>query len=166
MSGLYGFPTIVGWAVGVPGRVTFGDRLQFLVAQTEAPASRPRTIRHRLTDSPTHRLTPDLDPWEVHRTALDVVGKFFGLSLPKDPVARGNLPAAGTGVTKPGTAQDLAPAAPGSWRCTNAESVSLPPPGHTRTQVGVWESFWAGRPHIVGVRRDEALSDTAAGTSV
>ncbi|MFI6526592.1 DUF6461 domain-containing protein [Streptomyces uncialis] len=38
---------------------------------------------------------PDLDrdQREVHRTALGIIEEFFGLSLPKDPIVSGTLPA-------------------------------------------------------------------------
>lgn len=36
---------------------------------------------------------PERDQREVHRTALNVVETFFGLSLPKDPIVHGALPA-------------------------------------------------------------------------
>ncbi|MFE4593030.1 DUF6461 domain-containing protein [Streptomyces laurentii] len=36
---------------------------------------------------------PERDAKEVHRTALGIVEKFFGLSLPKDPIVSGSLPA-------------------------------------------------------------------------
>ncbi|MFJ5637606.1 DUF6461 domain-containing protein [Streptomyces goshikiensis] len=36
---------------------------------------------------------PERDGGEVHRTALGVVEKFFGLSLPKDLIVNGTLPA-------------------------------------------------------------------------
>ncbi|MBD0421724.1 hypothetical protein H0H10_21645 [Streptomyces sp. TRM S81-3] len=36
---------------------------------------------------------PERDSREVHRIALGVVERFFGLSLPRDPVVNGTLPA-------------------------------------------------------------------------
>ncbi|MFJ3838824.1 hypothetical protein ACIPY6_25310 [Streptomyces sp. NPDC090054] len=36
---------------------------------------------------------PQWDQREVHRTALNVVETFFGLSLPKDQIVHGALPA-------------------------------------------------------------------------
>ncbi|MFD0375061.1 hypothetical protein [Streptomyces sp. NPDC127112] len=36
---------------------------------------------------------PEREPREVHRTALAVVEEFFGLSLPRNPIVGGNLPA-------------------------------------------------------------------------
>ncbi|MCZ0983471.1 hypothetical protein O1L60_42395 [Streptomyces diastatochromogenes] len=36
---------------------------------------------------------PERDEREVHRTALGVIEKFFGLSLPKDQIVNGTLPA-------------------------------------------------------------------------
>ncbi|MFE9799624.1 hypothetical protein ACFYP6_12195 [Streptomyces goshikiensis] len=36
---------------------------------------------------------PERDRREVHRTALGVIEKFFGLSLPKDLIVNGTLPA-------------------------------------------------------------------------
>jgi hypothetical protein len=36
---------------------------------------------------------PERDEGEVHRTALGVIERFFGLSLPKDPIVSGTLPA-------------------------------------------------------------------------
>ncbi|MFD7782572.1 DUF6461 domain-containing protein [Streptomyces nojiriensis] len=36
---------------------------------------------------------PELDDREVHRTALGVIERFFGLSLPKQPIVHGTLPA-------------------------------------------------------------------------
>ncbi|MFJ6481680.1 MULTISPECIES: hypothetical protein [unclassified Streptomyces] len=35
----------------------------------------------------------ELDDREVHRTALGVIERFFGLSLPKEPIVHGTLPA-------------------------------------------------------------------------
>ncbi|MFD0357814.1 hypothetical protein ACFVHW_29380 [Streptomyces sp. NPDC127110] len=36
---------------------------------------------------------PERDRREVHRSALGVVERVFGLSLPKDPIVNGTLPA-------------------------------------------------------------------------
>ncbi|GAA3284301.1 hypothetical protein [Streptomyces lavendulae] len=35
---------------------------------------------------------PERDQREVHRTALGIVYKFFGLSLPRDPIVSCTLP--------------------------------------------------------------------------
>ncbi|MET9469125.1 DUF6461 domain-containing protein [Streptomyces sp. NPDC006544] len=51
----------------------------------------------RLQELLTAAGLPDLDPergrWEAHRVALGVVERFFGLSLPWDPIVNGTLPA-------------------------------------------------------------------------
>ncbi|MFD8019045.1 DUF6461 domain-containing protein [Streptomyces lavendulae] len=36
---------------------------------------------------------PERDQREIHRTTLGIVEKFFGLSLPKEPIVSGTLPA-------------------------------------------------------------------------
>lgn len=54
------------------------------------PATAAR-LQERLTaGDPT---APEQDQREVHRAALAVVEEFFGLSLPKDPIVSGRLPA-------------------------------------------------------------------------